>query len=371
MSEKAASTITTVSVGQAKPMVATAMKCGLTAMLHGSPAIGKSSIIHQLAADHDVKVIDLRLSQCDPTDLLGFPSIDPVTKKAGYAPMDTFPIAGDELPIKYDVDNKPIMIDDPDNPGQKIPARYRGWILFLDELTSAPPAVQAAAYKLILDRMVGQHKLHRNVAIVGAGNLEGDNAIVQPMSTALQSRLVHLNLTLNTKEWLEWALENGIDYRVTSYISFKPNALYTFDPNHTDKTYAAPRTWEFASRLLGLLGLKDAQLLPLTAGTISEGVAREFLIFCKIFDELPTIDSIINAPQAVKVPGEPSVLWALTGSIGAHATRDNAGALMEYVKRIPVEFQVVALRDMVRRNRPLMTVPSVRDWIQANANRLF
>lgn len=366
MTEQAVSTITTVSVGQAKGMVATAMKCGLVAMLHGSPAIGKSSIIHQIGAEHDVKVIDLRLSQCDPTDLLGFPQIDPVTKKAGYAPMETFPIAGDEMPIKYDEDGKMIV-----DKATGEPVRYKGWILFLDELTSAPPAVQAAGYKLILDRMVGQHHLHKNVAVVGAGNLEGDNAIVHPMSTALQSRLVHLNLVLNTKEWLEWALENGVDYRVTSYIGFKPNALYTFDPNHTDKTYAAPRTWEFGSRLLSKVDLKDPQLLPLMAGTISEGVAREFLIFCKIFDELPSIDSIINAPQAVKIPGEPSVLWALTGAIGAHATKDNAGALMNYVKRIPVEFQVVALRDMVRRNKPLMTVPAVRDWIQANANRLF
>lgn len=366
MSEQAASTITTISVGQAKPMVATAMKCGLVAMLHGSPAIGKSSIIHQLAAEHDVKVIDLRLSQCDPTDLLGFPTIDPVTKKAGYAPMDTFPIAGDALPIKMDEDGKPVV----DEATGEF-ARYKGWILFLDELTSAPPAVQAAAYKLILDRMVGQHHLHKNVAIVGAGNLEGDNAIVQPMSTALQSRLVHLNLTLNAKEWIDWALEKGIDYRVTSYISFKPNALYTFDPNHTDKTYAAPRTWEFESKLLEKLELKDPQLLPLSAGTISEGVSREFLIFCKIFDQLPSIDDIVASPQLVKIPGEPSVLWALTGSIGAHATRENADKLMEYVRRIPVEFQVVALRDMVRRNKPLMTVPAVRDWIQSNANRLF
>lgn len=371
MSEQAVSTVTNVSVGQAKPMVITAMKCGLVAMLHGSPAIGKSSIIHQIGEEHNLKVIDLRLSQCDPTDLNGFPTIDPATKKAGYAPMETFPIAGDELPVKLDEDGKVILVEDPLNPGNKVPARYKGWILFLDELSSAPPAVQAAAYKIILDRMVGQHKLHKSVAVVGAGNLEGDNAIVHPMSTALQSRLVHLNLVLNAKEWLEWALDKGIDYRITSYIGFKPNALYTFDPNHTDKTYAAPRTWEFQSRLLEKLDLKDAQMLPLAAGTISEGVAREFLIFCKIFDELPTIDSIINSPQTVKVPGEPSVLWALTGAIGAHATRDNAGALMDYVKRIPVEFQVVALRDMVRRNKPLMTVAPVRDWIQSNANRLF
>lgn len=366
MSEQVASTVTTVSVGRAKPMVATAIRCGLVAMLHGSPAIGKSSIIHQLARDADMKVIDLRLSQCDPTDLLGFPTIDPVTKKAGYAPMETFPIVGDKLPIKYNDDGEEII-----DPQTSEPARYAGWILFLDELTSAPPAVQAAAYKLILDRMVGVHHLHKKVAIVGAGNLEGDNAITHPMSTALQSRLVHLNVVLDTKEWLEWAFEQQIDHRITSYIGFKPNALYTFDPNHTDKTYAAPRTWEFENRLLGKLEIGDAQFLPLSAGTISEGVARDFKIFCQVFQDLPTIDQVIAQPTSLAVPGEPSVQWALTGAIAAHADNQNIEPLMKYVRRMPMEFQAVCLRAMIKRNNMLMTSPPVRDWIAGNANNLF
>lgn len=354
MTEKAIKSITEVSVGQAKPLVLTTIMCGLVAMLHGSPAIGKSSVVHQIAAEQNLKVIDLRLSQCDPTDLLGFPTIDPVTKKAGYAPMETFPIEGDEIPI---------------NPETGV--QYQGWLLFLDELPSAPPAVQAAAYKLILDRMVGVHHLHKKVALVAAGNLEGDNAIVHPMSTALQSRLVHLVTTLNHKEWIDWASGAGVDYRVTSFINFKPQALYTFDPNHTDKTYAAPRTWEFASRLIKKLGLDSEQLLPLVAGTISEGVAREFLTFCKIFTELPSINDIINAPESFKVPQEPSILYALTGSIGAHADNKNIDQLMKYVKRMPVEFQVVCLRDAIRRNKPLMTTAPIREWISGSASKLF
>lgn len=125
--------------------------------------------------------------------------------------------------------------------GDPIPHGYSGWLLFLDEATSAPPAIQAAAYKLILDRMVGSHHLHKNVAIVCAGNLETDNAIVQPMSTALQSRLVHMELVIDHQEWIDWAVQNDIDHRITSFIGFKPSALFTFTPDHTDKTYACPR----------------------------------------------------------------------------------------------------------------------------------
>ena len=71
--------------------------------------------------------------------------------------------------------------------------------------------------------------LHKNVAIVCAGNLETDNAIVQPMSTALQSRLVHLELVVDSKEWGDWAARHGIHPYITSYINFKPGNLYGVD----------------------------------------------------------------------------------------------------------------------------------------------
>ena len=205
-----------VRISQAASMVAKFIRTKIVVMLHGSPAIGKSAIVQQIANEYGLKLIDLRLAQCDPTDLAGFPTI--TGEKASYKPMDTFPIEGDT-----------------------VPKGYNGWLLFLDELNSAPPAIQSAAYKVILDRMVGNHKLHKNVAIVAAGNLETDNAIVQPMSTALQSRMAHLELVVDSKEWVDWASSNEIDHRITSYINFRPDALYTFSPDHTDKTYASPR----------------------------------------------------------------------------------------------------------------------------------
>ena len=262
--------------------------------------------------------------------------------------MDTFPIEGDT-----------------------VPKGYNGWLLFLDELNSAPPAIQSAAYKVILDRMVGNHKLHKNVAIVAAGNLETDNAIVQPMSTALQSRMAHLELVVDSKEWVDWASSNEIDHRITSYINFRPDALYTFSPDHTDKTYASPRTWEFANRILQVTDAASSEALPMLAGTISEGVAREFLGFCKIHLSLPKLAEIIANPTSIKVPDEPSVLFAMTGALGNNAAEDNIGALMKFISRLPVEFQVVSLREIVRRNKKLIQHEAVREWVTKSAMDLF
>ena len=219
--------------------------------------------------------------------------------------------------------------------------------------------------------MVGIYHLHKNVAIVCAGNLETDNAIVQPMSTALQSRLVHLELLIDHKEWLDWAASNNIDHRITSYINFKPGNLYTFQADHTDNTYACPRTWEFANRILNVVDEGSKELLPMLAGTISEGVAREFLSYCKIFKELATTAQIVANPKGIKMPDEPSILYALTGSISHNATKDNLTALMEFVVRMPIEFQVVCLRETVRRNPELKTHAALKLWIANTSSELF
>lgn len=335
-----------VKASQATAMITKYIQAKLVPMLVGSPGCGKSQIVHAIAEHYNLKVIDLRLAQCDPCDIMGFPHIE--HNKAGYVPMNTFPIEGDP-----------------------IPAGYSGFMLFLDEFNSASSAVQAAAYKLVLDRMVGIYHLHKNVAIVCAGNLETDNAIVQPMSTALQSRLVHLELVVDPKEWLDWAASENIDYRITSYINFKPGNLYAFQADHTDTTYACPRTWEFANRILTAMDEGSKELLPMLAGTISEGVAREFLSFCKIHKEVSTTAQIVANPKGVKMPDEPSILFALTGSISHNATKDNLDALMEFVVRMPIEFQVVCLRETVRRHPELKTHAALKLWIANTSSELF
>lgn len=335
-----------VKLSQASDAIKAYLKARLVPLLVGSPGCGKSQIIYQIAEEFNLQVIDLRLAQCDPCDLAGFPTVE--GGKADYVPMKHFPIEGDPLPEGKD-----------------------GWLLFLDEITSASPAIQAASYKLVLDRMVGSHHLHKNVAIVAAGNLETDNAIVQPMSTALQSRLVHLELVIDHQEWVNWANKKDVDYRITSFINFKPGMLFTFKPDHTDKTYACPRTWEFADRVMKGTLLESKLLLPLLAGTLSEGVAREFLMFCKIHKELPTIQQIMDKPVELPVPNEPSILYALTGAIAHNVTKDNIGKLMTYMRRLPMEFQVVCLRDMKNRHSNVTSFPEVAKWITDNASQLF
>lgn len=338
----------TVNIQQAKEMVIECITAGLVPLVSGSPGTGKSAILRQIAEEYSLKLIDLRLSQCDPTDLLGFPRIDEATGKADYAPMATFPLEGDKVPEGYD-----------------------GWMILFDELTSCPPTVQAAAYKPLHEREIGTNKLHPKVVMVAAGNLETDNAVVEPMSTALQSRLVHMEMTIDHEKWIDWATSHGVDHRITSYVKFKPDVLYTFKPEHTDKTYASPRTWEFSSRLTKKHKTINHSLLPLLAGTISEGVAREFINFCGIYESLPTIEQVMVNPHGLNVPDEPSILFALTGSIAAHSKLDNMDRLMPFINRLGKEWQVVCLREVIRRTPEALSSPPVKQWISENSSELF
>ena len=110
----------------------------------GNPGVGKSSIIKQIANDKNMEFIDLRLSLLDPTDLRGIPFFDSANKSAIWAKPEFLPNSNSQA----------------------------FGILFLDEINSAPPTVQAAAYQLILDRKIGEYTLPMNYAIVAAGNYE-------------------------------------------------------------------------------------------------------------------------------------------------------------------------------------------------------
>ena len=335
-----------VTINQAKKLVETYIRAKLVPMLKGSPGIGKSAIVHAIADAYNLKLIDLRLSQCDPNDINGFPKL--TGDRACYAPMNTFPIEGDA-----------------------IPEGYSGWLLFLDEFNSAPIAVQSAAYKLVLDRMVGLHKLHKNVAIVCAGNKETDNAIVQPMSTAMQSRLAHIDLMLDPKEWVEFAQKQNFNHYITDYIQAFPDKLFTFNPDHSDETYGCPRTWQFADSVLKVTEAKDPNRIPLLAGVLSEGLAREFIHYTEIYESLPKWEKMVSEPELIPIPKEPSILYGFTGVISYNTNEETLAQVMKLVARMPKEWQVVCMRQLMRRKPQLKKLSPVVKWVADSANELF
>lgn len=351
------------AIGYVKRMI----RANLIPYLHGSPAIGKSAIMHAVADELNLCLIDLRFAGFDPTDLQGFPAIDYERGLSRYYPMETFPLDDWELPIKT-----PAVLDEQGN--EITPAEYySGWLVFCDELSSAPPAVQAASYKLFLDRQVGQRHLHPAVHLAAAGNLETDGAIVQPMSTALISRLNHMVVTVDYEFWMKWAEKGNVNSLITSFLRYQPDSLYTFDANNPDQPYASPRTWEFTNTYLKAGNGDPRQELVPMAGFLNIKPAQDLITFANCWATLPKYDEVIADPKGARVPGydNPGALHALCGAVGDWLKADNIEKLMPYIERIEPDFQTVTLRNAIRRKPDLMATKLIQAWIQKNADVLL
>lgn len=345
-----------ITLGDVIPFVKDCLQAKLVPMLRGSPAIGKSAVIHAVAEDLNLCVIDARFAGYDPTDINGFPDLDREKGVASYYPLDTFPLEGQALPINKETGKA-----------------YAGWLLFCDELNSAPPAVQAASYKLFLDRMVGQRKLHAAVQICAAGNLDTDQAITHEMSTALISRLVNFVVKQDLKLWMQWAQGPGqIRSLITSYLEWRGGEhFYTFDNNEPNQTYASPRTWEFVNDLLNVWnGNPIGKLVPI-AGCINLGAATDFLAFAALRGSLPKKSEVLADPVKALLPGayDPGPMYALSGALGDWFEEQYADKLMVYINRMPADFQVVTMRNIIRRNgQQLMGQKDVSSWMQDNCD---
>ena len=103
-------------------------------------------------------------------------------------------------------------------------------ILFLDEITAAPQSVQAAAYQITLDRVIGEHKLPENCIVIAAGNRVTDKSVAYNMPRALANRLLHITVKGDPDSWHDWAVKSGIHRFVTSFLEYNPTALMRSDP---------------------------------------------------------------------------------------------------------------------------------------------
>ena len=315
--------------------LARCLMVGLVPFVQSSPGMGKSSIAKSLAKEANLQIIDHRLSTSEPTDMSGLARFNE-NGYAYYSPFEgLFPLESTPLP-----DGK------------------NGWLLILDEFNSAKKDVQAAAYKLILDKEVGQHKLNPNVYIICLGNLATDRAIVNNLSTAMQSRLVHFTMEVNFTEWLEdVAIKENYDSRLIAFLSMYPKYLMDFRPDHQDKTFSCPRTWEFMNKLIMDEEIVDEDA-PLFAGTITSGVAVEFIQFNKAINGLVNVKDVVADPHYCQLPPNLACLWATTTHLLEHVDHKNFDPICTYVGRFDMSFRVLFFRSIIIRYPELKQHPA-------------
>jgi MoxR-like ATPase len=275
----------TVGPKSAKKAINFAIKMRRPVFLWGPPGIGKSDIVKQIGDSAGREVVDVRLALWEPTDIKGIPYYNADQGKMVWAPPA-------ELPT------------DPESTA----------IIFLDELNSAPPAVQAAAYQLILNRRVGTYHLPKGVDVVAAGNREGDRGVTYRMPAPLANRFVHLEAKVDFDDWQDWATLNKVHAEVVGYVGFAKQDLYDFDPKSSSKAFATPRSWSFVSDLLNE-DCDSETLTNLVSGAIGDGLAAKFMAHRKIASKLPRAEDILDGKVKDLQIKEVSAMYSLTVSL--------------------------------------------------------
>jgi hypothetical protein len=276
----------TVSPNEAKAAIRKCLKKQRPVFMWGPPGIGKSDIIKQLGNEQDREVIDVRLSLWEPTDIKGIPYYNSNTNSMTWAPPA-------ELPT------------DPESTA----------ILFLDELNSAAPATQAAAFQLVLNRRVGTYVLPKGVAIVAAGNRETDKGVTYRMPAPLANRFLHLELRTDYEDWQQWAVTNRVHEQVVGYLGFAKQDLYDFDPKSSSKAFATPRSWQFVSELLDEDDVSDSTLTDLISGAVGEGLAVKFMAHRRVAKQMPNPSDILSGKVLKSDIKEISAMYSLSISL--------------------------------------------------------
>lgn len=249
----------------------------LSTMIWGPPGIGKSSIVAQLAREHQFDFVDVRLSQLAPTDLRGLP------------------VAEDGISKWY--------------PPEFLPRDGKG-ILFLDELNMAPPAMQGVAQQLILDRKVGSYTVPEGWFVWAAGNRKEDRAAVFDMPSPLANRFLHLQVEPEFESFKAYALSTGIHEQIIAFLSFRTSLLHQLDPQQP--AWASPRSWDMASKL----HFAKLDIAP----AVGMGAAAEFGAYIKLYEDLPDLSLIfMGKGNRILFPKEPSVRYATTIGLAIRA----------------------------------------------------
>ncbi len=277
----------TITSVQTRKAILQAFKTKRPVFLWGPPGIGKSDVVAEIATELKGAIIDLRMAQMEPTDIRGIPFYNKDNGKMDWAePVD--------LPSEEFAKQHPIVV------------------LFLDEMNSAPPAVQAAGYQLILNRRVGKYKLPDNVVIVAAGNRDSDKGVTYRMPMPLANRFVHLEMRPDFTSWQTWAVNNNIHKDVVGYLSFAKQDLYDFDAKSSSRAFATPRSWCFVSDLLSDETMDVDTQFNLVSGSVGEGLAVKFAAHRKIAGRMPEPSDILSGKVKDLAVKEISAMYALT-----------------------------------------------------------
>jgi MoxR-like ATPase len=331
----------------------------LPVLLWGEPGIGKTAAMSQLAADLDLPLTTVIASVHEPSDFSGLPVVgaDPAEQGVPMAPPD--------WAVRL--------------------VRAGQGLLFLDELSTAPPAVQAALLRLVLERRVGTLRLPPAVRIVAAANPRSSAADGWELSPPLANRFVHLQWTYEHDVvvrglggiWPRTALPRLDRERLPDAVSFARRAVCAFlsarptlvhrmptDEARRGGPWPSPRSWEMALRLVAFAtaaGTSRDVLSIVVRGAVGDGPGLELLASLDRLD-LPDPEQLLADPAGGELPERGDLRQAVLDAVVAAVRTRPAKARWEAAWAVLVRAAETGAPDLVV--VPATTLATLRreDW---------
>jgi MoxR-like ATPase len=304
--------------------LALAIGARMPVLLWGGAGLGKSSAVREMALAAGLPCETVIASIREPSDFAGLPVIADNGTSVHFAP----PVWARRL------------------------AEAGQGVLFLDEISTAPPAVQAALLRVVLERTVGDLELPPQVTVVAAANPPEQAADGWDISPPLANRFCHLDWDLNATEWAEGVMAgftqpavpelpdqslrrelSATRGSIAAFVTARSHLLHAHPGNESaaGQAWPSPRSWDMAAQLMAagrVAGTDEKVEALVVAGSVGPGAAAEFLAWREDLD-LPDAEDVLRDPASFRLPDRGDRAYAALASVTAAVLADNTPARWE------------------------------------------
>lgn len=306
-------------------------------LLTGRPGLGKTQIPQQICADEG---IDFQLRHPVTEEPINYEGVPAIYRDEGIARS---------LPMGHLADmlkaTKPLLM----------------WLDDLGQQTST--LVQGAIMQLVEGRQINGNVLPQCVFFGAATNRQADGAGVAGIIQPLLNRFdCIIELEPDLKAWQSFILNRQYKHSpiFASFLEYKPDYLFKWDAKSAIEASCTPRSLEKACRLLSLDLVPAENRSELLCSIVGKAAGIDLNAFIEFGEKLVNIADIERDPVNTPLPERKSkdgvlMQYILTSALAQRLNRSNVDAFITYAGRFTPELRVLAYRNMLAVNRPLVT----------------